>query len=246
MVTFHRLLLAFLFMLFSTATAHSAPLKVACAANFTAPMKELAARYETATGKTVHCAFGSTGMLYGQIINGAPYDLFFAADRARPAKLLAEGLAFEPTTYAHGKVVLWSSKAALRDMEQWQAVIASPGVTRIGIANPKTAPYGEKALKAMTENGLFELVKLKLAFGKSVGTAFQYAYTGSADASFVALSQAISPKGTAGRYWPVPEAGIVEQAACVLNHGNVEAAKQFLEWLGGKAARSLISGYGYE
>lgn len=94
--------------------------------------------------------------------------------------------------------------------------------------------------------GILDEIQPKLAFGKSVGTAFQYAYTASADASFVALSQALSDKGAAGEFWPVPEAGPVNQSACVLTSGKQEPANNFLKWLMSPNTRTVIERYGYE
>jgi len=226
-------------------TASAGELRVACAANFTAPMKELAALYEKSTGTKVEATFGSTGMLYGQITKGAPYDLFFSADEERPAMLNKEGKAEKPVLYAKGKVVLWTANKTLISMQDWKDVVASREVKTVGIANPKTAPYGLRAEEAMAATGLTETVTPKLAFGKNVGMTFQFAYSGSADAAFVALSQALSDKGENGKYWLVDQAGPVLQDACVLNKDNGDAAK-FLIWLSTPEAKAIITRYGYE
>lgn len=225
--------------------AFAKPLTVACAANFTAAMKELAAQYEKETGTEVRCTFGSTGMLYGQIENGAPFDLFFAADQKRPALLHKAGLAAEPAPYAKGRSVLWTANTELQG-DSWKDVVASAEVKRIGIANPKTAPYGLAAQDAFTACGLDDAVAPKLVFGKSVGVSFQYAFSEAADASFVALSQAISGKGLSGKYWPMPEAAQVKQDACVLLSGQVQAAESFLEWMRSEQVAKVLKKYGYE
>lgn len=225
---------------------HAADISVACAANFTMVMKELSAMYEKETGTSVICAFGSTGMLYGQIRNGAPYDLFFAADEKRPILLHTEGLAFAPVLYAKGKVVVWSAKKELSTMSSWRDVVSSDAAYRVGMANPKTAPYGQAAEEAILSTGLMGIVLPKLAYGKNVGASFQYAYSGAADASFVALSQALSEKGAGGRYWRIPEAAPIRQTACVLENGKTKPASLFLAWLATPVARAIIEKYGYE
>lgn len=226
-------------------TAHAGSVNIACAANFTSPMKELAALYEKCTGTAVKCTFGSTGMLYGQITKGAPYDLFFAADEKRPALLFKDGRSEQPKLYAKGKVVLWTGKKELASFSDWKSAVASLQAKVVGIANPKTAPYGLMAEEAMAANGLTATVKPKLVFGKNVGMTFQYAYSGSADMAFIALSQALSDKGADGKYWTVSDAGLVHQAACVLNKDNTDAAL-FLNWLNTPAAKKIITRYGYE
>jgi len=225
--------------------ARAASLNVACAANFTGPMKELAALYQDKTGTEVTCTFGSTGMFYGQITKGAPYDIFFAADEERPAKLFEEGRAEKPVLYAKGKVVLWTDDPALASLPDWKTAVADPAAKTVAIANPKTAPYGTMAEEAMAKVGLTGTVQPKLVFGKNVGMTFQFAYSGSADMAFIALSQALSDKGVAGKYWLVEEAGPVLQGACILSKGNADAAK-FMKWLDTAEAKEIISRYGYE
>ncbi len=241
-----RLAFAFCWLCIMSGPVHAADLSVACASNFTLIMKELSAMYEKENGISVTCAFGSTGMLYGQIINGAPYDLFFAADEKRPNLLHDKGLALAPILYAKGKVVVWSGKEALSSMADWKEAVSSDATKRVGIANPKTAPYGQAAEEAMLSAGVLDIVRLKLAYGKSVGASFQYAYSGAADASFVALSQALSKKGAGGTHWMIPEAAPIKQTACILKSGRIKTASLFLKWLATPTARAVIEKYGYE
>lgn len=246
MSLFKNSLLVFAWLCIMAGPTHAAGLTVACAANFTSPMKKLAALYQKETNTQVTCTFGSTGMLYGQIIKGAPYDLFFAADEKRPTRLFEAKLSEKPALYAKGKVVLWTKKEQLASASNWIEAVSTPEIKRVGIANPKTAPYGLRAKEAMANAGLTGPITPKLAFGKNVGMAFQFAYSGAAEVSFVALSQAFSEKGASGTYWPVPEAGMVNQAACVLKKGNTEEAIAFLVWLATPSAKNIIMSYGYD
>lgn len=241
-----KILFAFAWICSMVTPAYADSISVACAANFTSAMKELASAYEERTGITVQCAFGSTGMLYGQIINGAPYDLFFAADERRPALLSEKGVSEKARPYATGRVVVWSGKSALDAMPNWKEAVASDKTKRVGIANPKTAPYGTAAAIAMDKVKLSALIKPKLAYGKNVGASFQYAYSGASDASFVALSQAVSDKGVDGRYWAIPEAPVIKQAACVLRNGKTSLANDFLQWCTTDTAARIMERYGYE
>lgn len=218
---------------------------VACAANFTAPMKKLAALYKEKTGVDVQCTFGSTGMLYGQITNGAPIDLFFAADEKRPALLHDAGRAGKPSVYARGKAVLWSRLEQLKGLKSWRDVLDSDQVKSIAMATPKTAPYGAAAEKAMRNAGTYKNVADKLVFAKNVGQSFQFAFTGSADAAFVALSQGLSDKGAQGTTWAIPETALISQAACRLK-GHAPEADSFMTFvLEAPEARDIIKKYGY-
>lgn len=227
-------------------TAGADEVGVACAANFASPMAELKVIYEQRTGSSIVVTFGSTGMLFGQIVQGAPYDLFFAADQARPEKLFRAGNAQSPVTYALGKVVLWSKSPPLKEAVSWQEVVQHAAVKKLGLANPKSAPYGAAAQAAMAGAGLLSGVKSRLVFGKNVGQAFQFAWSEAADASFVALAQALSEKGSQGKHWLIPEAESIVQQACLLN-GSGEAAEAFLNFvLHDPEARAITAQYGYE
>lgn len=241
-----KALFIFFWLCVMSGQAYSAPLSIACAANFTSAMKELTTVYTEETGSKADCTYGSTGMLFGQITNGAPYDLFFAADEKRPALLHEQGLALKPIGYARGTVVLWSKNASLSYFKDWKAAACNGAIKTVGIASPKTAPYGARANEAMVKAKIYEKIQPKLVFGKSVGVSFQYAYSGAADVAFVALSQALSDKGKAGVHWAIPEASLVDQDVCVITRGDTEAALTFLKWLETSHAQSIIKRYGYE
>lgn len=238
--------LALAVMVFAAGMSWAGKVSVACAANFTGPMKELAALYEARTGVAVETSFGSTGMLFGQITQGAPFELFFAADTVRPAKLHSQGLCAEPCTYALGRVVLWSSAPELAGADDWLAAVSHPAVVKLALAKPETAPYGAAARDAMVQAGLADATKGLLVYGKNVGQAFQFAFSGSAEAAFVALSQALSGKGSRGRHWPVPEAESIVQNGCLLAGASHEAVGFFEFVLTDEQARDVIARYGYE
>jgi len=220
---------------------------VAVAANFILPFEQLSTVFEQKNFIRVKATFSSTGNLYAQIKNGAPYDVFLAADEARPRLLCENGFAEEPFIYARGRVVLWSMGGALCKLGQWQKVVTSPSASRIAIANPETAPYGAVAAEALKKAGLWKAVKAKLVFAQTVAQAFQYAHTKCVDAGFCALCAAFSAYGKKGCHWVIPEASDVIQAACVLKRGvEKRGVQEFVTFLRSSEASAIKEKHGYE
>ncbi|HEX2604461.1 MAG TPA: molybdate ABC transporter substrate-binding protein, partial [Oxalicibacterium sp.] len=153
MKTFPRLLTGLL-MLALAASAFADEVQVAVAANFTAPMKAIAADFERTTGYKAVLSFGSTGKFYAQIKNGAPFDVFLAADDETPAKLEKENgiVAGSRFTYATGKLVLWSPKPDYVDSKG--EVLKKGDFAHLAIASPKLAPYGAAAVETLNKLGL--------------------------------------------------------------------------------------------
>jgi molybdate transport system substrate-binding protein len=233
--------------LMAGASALAAETKVAVAANFTEPAKEIAAKFEAKTGDKVVLSFGSSGQFYTQIANGAPYEVFLSADSERPTKAEADGLAVAGSrfTYATGRLVLWSKTPGLIDAKG--AVLAKGGFEKLSIADPKAAPYGLAAVETLTKLKLYDTLKPKIVQGSSITQAFQYVQTGAAEVGFVALSQVINEQG--GSRWLVPAADHtpIDQQAVLLKTGADSAtAKAFLAYLKGKDAKAIIKRYGYE
>lgn len=218
----------------------------AVAANFIQPFGEIARAFETATGMQIEPTFSSTGKLYAQISEGAPYDVFLSADRKRPEELFRKGLSGQPFVYANGSVVLWTTRKDLCGAGDWRAVIARPDVKKISIANTETAPYGAASMAALQAAGLWEGFRAKLVFPQDIAQSFQYAFTGSVDAGFCALSSALSAQGARGCYLVVNEAPPVVQAACVLNRTQRKtAAAKFAAFLVSPEANQVKKRYGY-
>ncbi|CAN5282221.1 molybdate ABC transporter substrate-binding protein [soil metagenome] len=229
------------------ASALAAETKVAVAANFTEPAKEIAAKFEAKTGDKVVLSFGSSGQFYTQIANGAPFEVFLSADSERPTKAEADGLAVAGTrfTYATGRLVLWSKTPGLVDAKG--AVLAKGGFEKLAIADPKAAPYGLAAVETLTKLKLYDTLKPKIVTGSSITQAFQYVQTGAAELGFVALSQVINEQG--GSRWVVPakDHTPIDQQVVLLKTGADSAtAKAFLQYLKSKDAKVIIKRYGYE
>jgi molybdate transport system substrate-binding protein len=231
---------------FSASTAWAEEARIAVAANFTAAAKEIATAFGAQTGHEAELIFASTGKLYTQIANGAPFDVFLAADTARPEKAEAEGLAVPGTrfTYAVGQIVLFSADPTLVDSNG--EVLKTGDFAKLANANPKTAPYGAAGVEAMTALGIYELLAPRIVTGDNVSQTLQFITTQNAALGFVALSQVIDDES--GSKWMVPADLYtpIRQDAVLLNPGaNNEAATEFLAFLKSEAARDIIAGYGY-
>ncbi|WP_083329326.1 molybdate ABC transporter substrate-binding protein [Marinobacter salinus] len=233
---------------FSSAT-RAADVRLAIAANFTDTARKLITAFADESGLKASPSFGSTGKLYAQIQNGAPFDVFLAADSHRPALLekSGQGVAGTRFTYATGKLVLWSPQRNTFDRpEDW---LASTGFTRLAIANPKTAPYGLAAQQVLAGLNLWEPLQQKLVRGDSIAQTFQFVATANVQAGFVALSQVQAWESSGGSLWLIPQNlySPIDQQAILLSHGDGnDAARQWLLFLQSKTARSIIERYGYE
>ncbi len=219
--------------------AASGEVRVAAAANFTTTARELVARFEAETGFRARPSFGATGQLYAQIVQGAPFDVFLAADAERPALLAAEGRGDAPVTYALGRLVLWSpDPERIRGPE----ALLAPGLTRIALANPQTAPYGAAALAVLERLGVPDPPRRVL--GANVAQAFQFVRTGNAEMGFVAHSQVPET----GSRWEPPEGfhPPIRQDAILLRRGRGNpAAEAFFRFLSSDQARGIIERSGY-
>ncbi|MGJ3440764.1 molybdate ABC transporter substrate-binding protein [Pseudomonas sp. Je.1.5.c] len=224
--------------------------QVAVAANFTAPIQAIAKDFEKDTGHKLVAAYGATGQFYAQIKNGAPFEVFLAADDSTPAKLEQEKetVAGSRFTYAIGTLALWSAKPGYVDDKG--AVLKSNDYKHLSIANPKTAPYGLAATHVLDKLQLTEATKGKIVEGQNITQAFQFVSTGNAELGFVALSQIYKDgKVENGSAWIVP-ADLhepIRQDAVILNKGKDNpAAKALVDYLKSAKATALIKSYGYE
>lgn len=229
-----------------TEPAAAGEVRAAVASNFTQVAKLLAKGFEGTTGNRLVLSFGSTGKLYTQIVQGAPFDVFLAADAKRPERLVREGKA-DPNslrTYAVGTLVLWSPKADLIDREG--TVLNAGSFARIAMANPKTAPYGVAAEETLRKMGVLDALRPKIVQGDNIGQTFQFVMTGNVDLGLVAGSQAIQQKS--GSRWMVPESlhsPLVQKVVMLSGAGNKIASRAFLDYLRSMESRKLIESFGY-
>lgn len=230
--------------------AGAAQVQVAVAANFTAPMKEIAAVFERDTGHRALLSFGASGKFYAQVRNGAPFELLLAADDKTPARLEADGLAVPGTrfTYAVGRLALWSPKPGLVDAEG--LVLRRPDLAHLAIANPRSAPYGAAALAVLDKLGLSRALGPKLVYGENIAQAHQFVSTGNAELGFVAMSQVYRDgKLSAGSGWIVPAAlhpPIRQDAVLLRRAGANPAAHALARYLVSGKAKAIMRSYGYQ
>ncbi|AOE61103.1 molybdate ABC transporter substrate-binding protein [Pseudomonas corrugata] len=230
--------------------AQADEVQVAVAANFTAPIQAIAADFEKDTGHKLVAAYGATGQFYTQIKNGAPFEVFLAADDTTPARLESEGDTVKGSrfTYAIGTLALWSAKDGYVD-EQGQ-VLKNNGFQHLSIANPKAAPYGLAATQVLDKLGLAGQVRGKIVEGQNITQAYQFVSTGNAELGFVALSQVYKDgKLTGGSAWIVPAElhDPIKQDAVILDKGRANpAAKALMAYLQGPKAAAIIQAYGYQ
>lgn len=220
---------------------------IAVAANFTDAMRVLAPLFEQTSGHQLRVSHGSTGKLYAQILHGAPYDVFLAADEARPLKAEQAGLAVKGSrlTYARGRLVLWSADADLFD--DGAAFLAQGTFARAAMANPKTAPYGLAAQQVLEHLALWSPLQSKMVRGDSIAQTFQFVATGNAALGFVAASQ-VQAWPNKGSAWSVPEsyhAPIAQQLVLLKRGADNPAALAFVEFIQSDRARTLIRDLGY-
>jgi len=233
-----------------SASAAAGEVQVAVAANFTAPMQAIARQFEQDTGHKAVAAFGATGQFYAQIKNGAPFEVFLAADDDRPARLESEQQTVPGSrfTYAVGALALWSAKPGYVDDQG--AVLKQNEFRHLAIANPKAAPYGLAATQVLAKLGLADAVKPKIVEGQSIAQTQQFVATGNAELGFVALSQVYKDgKLTSGSAWLVPASlhDPIKQDAVILAKGKDNpAAQAFVDYLKGPKAADIIKSYGYQ
>lgn len=231
----------------SSAGAQAASTLVAVSANFGEVAAELETIFETETGHDVVLSIGSTGQLYAQITNGAPFDILLAADQNRPA-LLEEngGIKGSRFTYAIGLLTVWSANPALITQD---GINDSATINHFAIANPDLAPYGHAARQALIAMGQWDMYADNLVMGQNISQTFSMIATGNADVGIVAKSYVLSPRNTqTGSFLDIPPElyDPIKQDAILLEHGaNNPAALAFLDFLQSETARNIIVTFGY-
>ena len=242
--------LASLLAVFAAGAVQADEVQVAVAANFTAPIQAIAADFEKDTGHKLVAAYGATGQFYTQIKNGAPFEVFLAADDTTPEKLEKEGDTVKGSrfTYAIGTLALWSAKEGYVDAKG--DVLKKNEYQHLSIANPKAAPYGLAATQVLEKLKLTEATKAKIVEGQNITQAYQFVSTGNAELGFVALSQIYKDgKVSSGSAWIVPASmhDPIKQGAVILNKGKDNAAaKALVDYLKGPKAAAVIKSYGYQ
>ena len=238
------------FFLMSLSCAQASELRIAVASNFILPFKELSKEFQDSTGKKILLISGSTGKLFAQIIHGAPFDIFLAADSFRPKRLEKEGLGVPGTrfTYALGRLVLWSLNSKFHFKNDLK-VLSQKNFRYLAIANPKTAPYGKAAEQVLRKKGLWKKIQNRLVRGENISQTFQFVMTGNADMGFIAFSQfGRKQRKLRGFYSTIPEEwhNPIRQQAILLKRAKAnKLALDFIKFLQKKRTRKVIESYGY-
>lgn len=223
---------------------------VAVASNFAKTVAAISARFTQSSGVPVRISSGSTGKLYAQIINGAPFDVFLSADSARPMLLEQSGriVIGSRFSYAIGSLVLWSRDEQLRGKDCHE-VLQRGEYGRLALANPKTAPYGSAAREVLEGEGLWESASRRAVFGENIAQTLQFVVTGNATLGFVALSQtedARLPAATCA--WTVPTSlhrTLYQQVVLLDRARSNDGAQRFVDFLSSPIAKEIIRQHGY-
>lgn len=223
-------------------------LTIATAANMQFAIQKLADKFSHQTGITCEFIVASSGKLTAQIQEGAPYDVFVAADTRYPKAVYDAGFSDDqPKIYAYGKLVIWSLDKTLQPSFE---TLLNSQIKHIALANPKTAPYGEAAINALQKKGLYEVLEKKLVYGESISQTNQFIVSGAAEIGFTALSVVKALQTEKQGNWILVEESLyapIEQAAVLINReGQVnEAAKAFYEYIFTEEAQEILLEFGY-
>ncbi|HST53383.1 MAG TPA: molybdate ABC transporter substrate-binding protein [Pyrinomonadaceae bacterium] len=224
----------------------SEEITVAAAANLTDAFGEIGRRFTTRTGIRVVNSFGATANLARQIENGAPFDVFASADVSHVDELAGKGLLTEGTRsiYARGRLVLWLPPGKDARVERVED-LAGDAVTKIAVAKPDIAPYGQAAVESLRALNVWQKVEPKVVYAENVAEAKQFAASGNADAAFI--PRALVKEGE-GHAIDVDESlhAPIDQAMCVVRASKKqEAARRFVQFVTGEEGQSILKSFGY-
>ncbi|NNE05887.1 MAG: molybdate ABC transporter substrate-binding protein [Xanthomonadales bacterium] len=241
----HPLFLAILCLaVFYPGSAMADRIRIAVASNFAPTLAVLAEQFEKSTGQEIQLIAGATGKHYAQIIRGAPFDAFFAADRERPERLEQQGFAVAGSrfSYAHGRLVLWGP--AMNARQSAAEAIKDGQFRYLAMANPDLAPYGLAGRDVLMHLGSWETIRQQIVLGENIAQAFQFVHSGNADIGLVALSQVRSARLSPASWIDIPPTWhtTIDQQAVLLD----VSAQVFMDYVRSEPARVIILDQGYE
>ena len=233
-------------LLLSCSGSKNAELTVSAASDLTPAFQEMGKLFQQQTGTEVVFNFGSTGQLTQQIEQGAPVDLFAAANVSFIDGLEQKGLIIAETKalYAQGRLTIWTRKDSTLRIDRVED-LAGPEVKRIAIANPEHAPYGIAAREALQRAGVWETVSPKLVFGENISQTLQFAESGNADAAMVALSLSISSDGKWKLVPPELHKPLNQTLGVIKGSKNEAAARKFAAFINAPEGRRVMRRYGF-
>lgn len=218
-------------------------------------MRAIELEFEKESDHQLGIAYGSSGRLYAQIINGAPFDAFFSADQAKPLLLEQKGhtVLNSRFSYAEGALVLWTNTIKLESSikeKNLLSVLQQGHFNKLAIANPRLAPYGIAAVEVLENLKLVEQTKKLWVMGENIAQTYQFINSGNADLGFVALAQVIDLQNTKpSSIWKVPSElhQAIQQDAVLLKQGEKNAAAvALLEFIRSDKGKAIIEAHGYK
>lgn len=235
---------------FCPLSVYAEDILIAVAANFAEPMEQIIAEFEEGTPHKVDISIGSSGRFYAQIVNGAPYQIFFSADQDKIEQLVQAGLTVENTdfTYAVGRLALWSADKELpiAGIDE----LDPSGFDRLAIANPRLAPYGVASVEVLKALGMFDSFRDKFVQGENIAQTYQFVDTGNADLGLVALSQVFQEgRFSKGQGLLIPQeyhAPIRQDAALLMSGQGCKACLDFLGFIKSQDAKAILQSFGYQ
>ncbi len=239
-------------ILLSLATLNAGEIKIAVAANVSyaiEPLKKAFNGYHPDT--KIEVILGSSGKLTAQIKNGAPYELFLSANMKYPEALYKEGLAVtEAIVYAQGSLAYLSVNE--QNLSKGMGLLIDNNISKIAIANPKTAPYGAAAAEALKNADLYDVLKEKFVYGESISQTVTYTMT-AADIGFIAKSSLFSPQMShfkKGLNWIEVDEALytpIDQGMVILKKGEGNSeVKAFYDFMLSAEAREILKNFGYK
>jgi molybdate transport system substrate-binding protein len=245
--------LGFIILFALTLCVEAKSVHVAVAANFSNTMKSLVKEFENTSDYQITLSFGSSGKFYAQIKQGAPYELFFSADQAKPDALQKDGLVITASrfTYAIGRLAVWSARSDFAN--KIETKLKEGAFNKLALANPKLAPYGAATLEVLQYLELIDATQSKWVRGENIAQTYQFVSSGNADLGFIALSQLLGKKWDKdkvkqGSYWLVPDSmhqPIKQDVVLLRSAEKSQGAKAFLDFMHTEKALAIIAEYGY-
>ena len=219
---------------------------VAAAANLTNVSSEIGERFTGKSGVRVIFTFGATADLAKQIENGAPFDVFIAADTINIERLQRQGLLAldTPQIYARGRLVVWTPAGSQLRLQSLQD-LAKPEFERIAIAKPDLAPYGSAAVQSLRTAGVWEEIKPKVVYGQNVAQVKQYVSTGNAEAGFIPMALVKRDEGSFLEIDQNLHPPIEQAAGVVKNSSKHTLAQQFVDFLLSEEGQRILAAAGY-
>lgn len=229
---------------------------VAVASNFAGPMNAIEQAFEATTPHDVVIAPGSSGKIYAQIVKGAPFDVFFSADQAKPLQLESQGWIVPGSrfTYAQGRLVLWSPREKI--LADGPAVLGSDRYRKLALANPRLAPYGAAAVEVLRNLNMADMTRARWVQGENIAQTFMFVQSGNAELGFIARSQLIDYESGArgeeqgpGSSWQVPaklHSPIRQDVVLLKRGGDNPCARDLLQFMRSDPARRILDEFGYD